>query len=91
MPLYLRPRFQNHDYFGRGYPWALAEEPVRYGKGDCPVAEAMVEVEFQVGGNHYLDSAELMSQVAAAIHRVGESAPALRAHFDSRRDTPPPG
>lgn len=91
VPLYLRPRFQNHDYFGRGYPWALAEEPVRYGKGDCPVAEAMVEVEFQVGGNYYLDSPELMSQVAAAIHRVGENAPALRAHFDSRRDTPPPG
>src|SRR5688572_1970662 len=27
VPLYLRPRFQNHDYYGRGYPWAIAENP----------------------------------------------------------------
>src|SRR5512139_3897394 len=23
VPLYLRPRFQNQDYFGRGYPWTI--------------------------------------------------------------------
>jgi dTDP-4-amino-4,6-dideoxygalactose transaminase len=83
VPLYLRPRFQNHDYYGRGYPWAIAENPPQYRKGDCPVAEEMAKVEFQVGGNHYLDVPELMDQVAAAIRKVGTNAPALRAHFDA--------
>ena len=83
VPLYLRPRFQNHDYFGRGYPWALAEEPVVYKKGDCPVAERMAKVEFQVSGNYYVDSPELMAQIAAAMRKVGEHAGELRAHFDA--------
>jgi len=82
VPLYLRPRFQNHDYFGRGYPWALAEEPVVYRKGDCPVAEEMAKVEFQVNGNFYVPELELMSQYAAAMGKVGAHAGALRAHFD---------
>ncbi len=85
VPLYLRPRFQNHDYFGRGYPWAIADEPVVYRQGDCPVAEAMAKVEFQVSGNYYVDSPELMHQVATAMRKVGENAPALRAHFDAAR------
>lgn len=89
VPLYMRPRFQNHDYFGRGYPWSIAEEPVVYRQGDCPVAEAMAKVEFQVSGNYYVDSPELMSQVATAMHKVGENAEALRAHFDaSKADEP---
>lgn len=83
VPLYLRPRFQDHDYFGRGYPWAIADEPVVYRKGDCPVAEEMARIEFQVGGNHYVDRPELMAQVAAAMHKVGQEAGALRAHFDA--------
>ncbi|MEO6398219.1 MAG: DegT/DnrJ/EryC1/StrS family aminotransferase [Tepidiformaceae bacterium] len=87
VPLYLRPRFQNHDYFGRGYPWALAEHPVRYQRGDCPVAEEMAELEFQVGGNYYLDSPELMAQIAAAIHKVGQNAEALRPHFGAKPAT----
>jgi perosamine synthetase len=82
VPLYLRPRFQNHDYFGRGYPWAIADEPVVYRQGDCPVAEAMAKVEFQVSGNYYVDSPELMHQVAAAMRKVGENATTLRAHLD---------
>ena len=85
VPLYLRPRFQNHDYFGRGYPWALADEPIEYRKGDCPVAERMAKVEFQVSGNYYVDSPELMSQVAAAFRKVGENATALRVHFDAAK------
>ncbi len=85
VPLYLRPRFQNHDYFGRGYPWTISEEPVVYRKGDCPVAEEMAHVEFQVGGNYYVDSAELMAQVAAAMRKVGEHAPALRGYFDAKK------
>jgi len=87
VPLYLRPRFQNHDYFGRGYPWAIADEPVIYRKGDCPVAERMAKVEFQVGGNYYVENPVLMEQIAAAFRRVGENAPALRAHFDSKKTT----
>ena len=85
VPLYLRPRFQNHDYFGRGYPWALSPEPIEYKKGDCPVAERMAKVEFQVSGNYYVDCPELMQQVAAAIRKVGENASELRAHFDAKK------
>lgn len=85
VPLYLRPRFQDHDYFGRGYPWAIADEPVVYREGDCPVAERMARVEFQVSGNYYEDAPELMAQVATAMRKVGENAAALRAWFDARR------
>lgn len=85
VPLYLRPRFQNHDYFGRGYPWALAPEPIEYRKGDCPVAERMVMVEFQVSGNYYVDEPELMAQIGAAIGKVGEHAAELRAWFDAKK------
>ena len=85
VPLYLRPRFQNHDYFGRGYPWAIADEPVVYKKGDCPVAERMAKVEFQVSGNYYEDAPELMTQIGAAMRKVGENAAALREHFDVKK------
>ena len=85
VPLYLRPRFQNHDYFGRGYPWSIAEEPVVYRKGDCPVAESMAKVEFQVIGNYYEDSPALMGEIAEAIRKVGENAGALRQHFDVKK------
>ena len=84
VPLYLRPRFQDHDYFGRGYPWALAEEPVVYRAGDCPVVEAMCEVEFQVSGQFYLDLPVLIEQMAEAFRRVGDSAAEIRAHFDEQ-------
>lgn len=87
VPLYLRPRFQNHDYFGRGFPWALSPEPVEYRKGDCPTAERMAKVEFQVNGNYYVDDPALMDQIATAIRKVGESAGELRAHFDSRGES----
>ena len=47
--------------------WSTSNRaPGRYRKGDCPIAEAMADVEFQVGGNYYLDGPELMSQIAAA-------------------------
>ena len=82
---YLRPRFQNHDYFGRGYPWAIADEPVVYRKGDCPVAERLAKVEFQVSGNYYEDSPALIEQIGAAFRKIGENAMALREHFDSKR------
>ena len=78
-------RFQNHDYFGRGYPWAIAEEPVVYRKGGCPVAERMAKVEFQVSGNYYEDSPELMAQIGAAMRKVGDNAAELRKWFDGRK------
>ena len=83
-PLYLRPRFQNHDYFGRGYPWTLSPEPIAYREGDCPVTEAMAKVEFQVGGNYYVDEPQLMAQIGAAMRKVGDDAGALRTYFDAR-------
>lgn len=83
-PLYLRPRFQNHDYFGRGYPWTLSHEPIAYREGDCPVAELMAKVEFQVGGNYYTDEPQLMAQIGAAMRKVGEHSRALRAFFDGQ-------
>lgn len=89
VPLYLRPRFQNHDYFGRGYPWAIAEEPVVYKKGDCPVAERMAKVEFQVSGNYYEDSPELMAEIGNAMRKVGANAAALRTWFDQKRADSP--
>lgn len=46
----------------------------------------MADVEFQVGGNYYLDGPELTSQIAAALRKVGENAAALRSHFDAKRD-----
>ena len=85
VPLYLRPRFQNHDYFGRGYPWAIADEPVVYRKGDCPVAERLADVEFQVSGNYYEDAPVLMRQIGDAMRKVGENAAALDAHFVEKR------
>jgi dTDP-4-amino-4,6-dideoxygalactose transaminase len=84
VPLYLRPRFQDHDYFGRGYPWAISDSPPQYRKGDCPVAEEKAKVEFQVGGNYYVDVPELMDQIAAAIRKVGDHSRELRAYFDAR-------
>ena len=54
-----------------------------YRRGDCPVAEAMAKVEFQVGGNYYLDCPDLMTQVAAAMRKVGENGAALREWFDA--------
>jgi len=89
VPLYLRRRFQEHDYFGRGYPWAIAETPVVYSKGDCPVAEAMADVEFQVSGNYYIDCPELMGQAATAMHKIGDNAAALREAFDRRQARAP--
>ena len=85
VPLYLRPRFQNHDYFGRGFPWAIADEPVVYRKGDCPVAERIAKVEFQVSGNYYEDAPALMAQFGAAFRKVGDQADALRTHFDVKK------
>jgi dTDP-4-amino-4,6-dideoxygalactose transaminase len=85
VPIHLRPRLQNHDYFGRGYPWTISEEPVVYREGDCPVAEAMAHVHFQVNGNYYEDLPGRVEQLASAFHKVGDNAAALREHFDGEK------
>ena len=50
----------------------------------------MAEVEFQDGGNYYVDSPELMAQVASTIHKIGDALPALRAYFDAKQSAQAP-
>jgi dTDP-4-amino-4,6-dideoxygalactose transaminase len=77
VPLHLRPRIQHHDYLGRGFPWSLAKEPPRYARGDCPVAEALCEVEWQVKASFHEPCPALMAEIAEAIAKVGEQAASL--------------
>jgi dTDP-4-amino-4,6-dideoxygalactose transaminase len=77
IPLHLRPRMQNRDYLGRGFPWSLVDDPPRYARGDCPVAEALCEVEWQVKASLHLDVPELVDEIADAIVKVGENAEAI--------------
>ena len=76
IPLHLRPRMQNHDYIGRGFPWSLVEDPPRYARGDCPAAEALCEVEWQVKASLHEPASELVGEIAAAIEKIGENAEA---------------
>ena len=44
IPIYLRKRYQERDYFwGKGLPWSLGKRKVVYKKGDCPVAESLAD------------------------------------------------
>ena len=74
VPFHLRPRFQNRDWLGRGFPWSLAEHAPEYARGDCPVAEALCEREWQIKASFHEDMPELMAQIALAIANVGEAA-----------------
>ncbi len=40
-PIHLRPRFQDFEFFGKGYPWKIpfADQSLVYRPGDCPNAE----------------------------------------------------
>jgi hypothetical protein len=62
---------------------------VVYREGDCPVAEAMAHVHFQVNGNYYEDLPERVEQLATALRKVGENAVALREHFDREKGAKP--
>jgi dTDP-4-amino-4,6-dideoxygalactose transaminase len=77
IPLHLRPRMQNHDYIGRGFPWSLVEDPPRYARGDCPVAEGLCDVEWQVKASLHEPAPELVGEIAAAIEKVGQNADLL--------------
>lgn len=77
VPFHLRPRIQNHDWVGRGFPWSLVDDPPQYKEGDCPVAEEMGRREFQIKASFHEAAPDLIDQIAAAIHKVGDSADTL--------------
>jgi dTDP-4-amino-4,6-dideoxygalactose transaminase len=79
VPFYLRPRFQNRDWLGRGFPWCLADSPPEYAGGDCPIAEALCEQEWQVKNSLHEDAPELVDQIATAIAKTGEAADEIAA------------
>ncbi len=74
VPLHLRPRIQERDYLGRGFPWSLVPDPPTYARGDCPRAEALCEVEWQVKASFHEDVPELIDKIAAGIAKVGATA-----------------
>lgn len=77
VPLYLRPRMQNRDYMGRGYPWSLVPDPPRYARGDCPVAEALCRQEWQIKASLHEQVPDLIAQIAEAVYKVEASADEL--------------
>jgi dTDP-4-amino-4,6-dideoxygalactose transaminase len=77
VPLYLRPRIQERDFLGRGFPWSLVSDPPTYARGDCPVTEALCEVEWQVKTSLHQDVPELIDEIAAGIAKVGDAADAI--------------
>ena len=77
VPFYLRPRFQQRDWLGRGFPWSLAERLPPYEAGNCPVAEALCTQEFQLEGSLHEDAPELMQQIAHAFVKIGENAQSI--------------
>ncbi len=80
-PLHLRPRFQEHFFYGRGCPWtcAHASRLVTYREGDCPVAEQWArDHELMIFGGGLAGGAEeYLDQVAAGLRKVAENADVL--------------
>lgn len=74
IPFHLRPRIQNRDWMGRGFPWSLSDDPPTYKEGDCPVAEEAGRVEWQIKASLHEDTPGLMAEIASAIRKVGECA-----------------
>jgi dTDP-4-amino-4,6-dideoxygalactose transaminase len=73
-PIHLRPRFQDHYYYGRGCPWTcpFADRVVRYGEGDCPRAEAYcrdMELTIYTGGLA-MDAPGLLDQLVRGFDKV---------------------
>ena len=84
VPFYLRARFQKRDWLGRGFPWSLAEQPVEYAQGDCPVAEALCGQEWQIKNALHQDCPVLVDQIAEAMLKVGQCAEAIAADHSRR-------
>jgi dTDP-4-amino-4,6-dideoxygalactose transaminase len=84
VPVYLRPRHQEHAYFyGKGCPWNchLARRVAEYHRGDCPVTERRcAEQELTIGGSvAWLgDQTALLDQYLDAFRKVSENLDALR-------------
>jgi dTDP-4-amino-4,6-dideoxygalactose transaminase len=89
LPLHLRPRMQNRDYLGRGFPWSLVEDPPTYAQGDCPVAEDLCDVEWQIKASLHVEVPDLVDEIAKAIAKVGESAEELAGAARADRIPPP--
>ncbi len=79
VPLHLRPRMQNHDWLGREFPWSLSPDPPSYAKGDCPVAEALCDVEWQLKASFHEFDPQLLDQIVAAIRKVADAAEEIGA------------
>ena len=76
VPIYLRPRHQDHHFFyGKGCPWSCghAAREVVYNKGDCPVAEERCEKRELNMRIPMLPSKELFDQVLDAFRKVAEN------------------
>jgi perosamine synthetase len=74
VPIHLRPRFQDHYYYGRGCPWTcpFGDRVVTYKEGDCPVAEEFCrerELTIYTGGLA-VDCPKLLDQIVGAFHKV---------------------
>jgi dTDP-4-amino-4,6-dideoxygalactose transaminase len=89
LALHLRPRMQNRDYLGRGFPWSLSVDPPNYAKGDCPVAEEICEVEWQIKASLHTHVPELVGEIASAISKVGENAEEIAEAARADRLSPP--
>ena len=73
-PIHLRPRFQDHYYYGKGCPWScpFADRMVTYKEGDCPVAEKVCrETELTIyTGGFAVDYRALIDQIIEAFDKV---------------------
>jgi len=73
-PIHLRPRFQDHYYYGKGCPWTcpFADRLVTYREGDCPVAEEFCsehELTIYTGGLA-VECKPLLDQIYQAFEKV---------------------
>jgi hypothetical protein len=74
-PVHLRPRFQDFEFFGKGYPWKIpfADQSLVYRPGDCPNAERFcAEQELTLYSTPLCDASDdLIDQMAQAFAKVG--------------------
>lgn len=88
-PLHLRPRFQDHYFYGRGCPWtcAYASRLVTYREGDCPVAEKWTrEHELMIFGGGLCGAAEqYLDQVADGLRKAADNVEVLLEEESAER------
>jgi perosamine synthetase len=77
-PIHLRPRFQEHRFWGDGCPWTCghAGRLVEYKKGDCPVAEKRCSGEELIlpSVGLHVPCREYLDQIANAFKKVVNAA-----------------